>query len=255
MLEFRRALISAVAMIALASPAFAEWGDLKIKFKLTKATPAKAPAPIIGAGEANAGVPFDATAVGPALEVPNVMVWLHTAEPAKFEVHPELAEKTAIQKPHLQIKGGHFAPHCLIVTAGQTLNLTNEDAIGYNPRIEFAANPSFNPLMPAGSAFEAAIMKVERRLAPASCSIHFWLQGWVMVAPTPYHAVSDPTGAITIKDLPVGKWEFKFWHEVHGAIANVERAGKSEKWPRGITSITIAKGENDLGEILIVPKE
>lgn len=235
-----------IAVATFSSAALAERGDLKIKFKLTRAM-AKAPPAIKGV--------FDPGEVGPDLEVPNVMVWLHTNDPGKIKVHPALAEKTAIQKPHLEINSSRYVPHCLIITAGQTLNMTNVDAIGYNPLLAFSANLPINVLLPAGGVVEKPILKAERRPAGISCSVHPWMQGWLMVAPTPYHAVSNAEGTITIKDLPVGKWEFKVWHEVHGYIGKVERGGKLEIWNKGTVSLSIAEGENDLGEIKIVPKE
>ncbi len=39
------------------------------------------------------------------------------------------------------------------------------------------------------------------------------MRGWLLVRDTPYMAVTDQQGRFQIKGLPVGQWEFAFWHE------------------------------------------
>lgn len=252
---FRTGLIALAAVATLASSASAEWGDLKIKFKLSKALPPRKIEPIKPLNGCKEAPGFDAAAVGPQLEVPNIMMWLQADDPAKVNVHLDLVKKTTAEKALLDNKDCLFVPHCLIATAGQTLRVTNSDAFGHNSKIEFGANTAENPQIPAGGAIEKVVKKAEKRPATVMCGSHPHMTAWIMVAPTPYHAVSGPDGTITIKNLPVGKWEFKVWHEVHGNIAKVVRSGKPENWTKGVTAISIAAGENDLGEIQIVPKE
>lgn len=252
---FCTGLIALAAVATLASSASAEWGDLKIKFKLAKELPKKDVEPVTRVGPCGDVPVFDQTAVGPALEVPNVMVWLHASDPSKVAVHPALADKAATEKAELAIEGCRYVPRCLIATAGQTLHLTNRDAYGYNPSVDFFANRSVNVLLQAGHEIEIPLGKAERRPAGAKCAVKPFLEGWIMVAPTPYYAVSNDEGAIMIKDLPVGDWEFKFWHEAHGFISKVVRNGEEEEWPKGRRTISIVQGENDLGEIKIIPKE
>lgn len=247
-------LLVAFAATALGERARAEWGDLKLVLKLSKDVPKKPVAPIGAVGGCAAGPGFAPAAVGPKLEVPNVLVWLSADDPAKVPVHPDVAAKLT-EQPRLDNKGCLFVPHCLIATAGQTLLLTNSDPFGHNSKLDFAVNTPENPIIPAMGSVKKPVPKIEKRPTPVSCGIHPHMTGFVMVAPTPYHAVSGADGVVHIKNVPVGKWEFKFWHEVHGNIAKVERAGKPEAWAKGVTAINIVAGENDFGEIKIVPKE
>lgn len=239
---------------AVSSSAFAEWGDLKIKFKLTRKMSKEHAMALDEHKDCKGNAVFDPYATGPNLEVPNVMVWLEIADAHKVRVHPALAEKTATETPTIKIEGCQFRPHCFFATAGQTFVVTNEDAFGHAPHLSLQVNRSISPIIPATKTFEKKVAKAEKRPTPIACNIHPFMVGYVMVAPTPYHTVSDVDGTVTIKDLPVGKWEFKFWHEVHGNIAKVVRGGKPETWTKGVAAISIAKGENDLGEIQIVPK-
>jgi hypothetical protein len=253
--NLERAVVVLVLTITSASPVFAQWGDLKIKFKLTKAMPLEAVAAPKQHPDCTDVPVFDSKAVGPNLEVPNVMMWLNVSDASTVKVHPTLAEKTAAEKPTLKMRGCQILPHCLFATAGQTLLISNEDAFNYRPYLGLVANVPVSPIIPGGRTFEKEVMKAEKLPQMIVCNIHPNSFGYVMVAPTPYHGVSDAEGVVTMKDLPIGKWEFKFWHEVHGSIASVVRGGQPETWPKGVTSIAIAEGENDQGEILIVPKE
>ncbi len=242
--------------VVISSSAFAEWGDLKITFKLTKEVPTqKKQVPAEDLKGCEATTYFDPVAVGPYLEVPNVMVWLHTDDVALVPIHPDVTKAAKETKPLLRAEDCQFVPHCLMASTGQTVLFEGTDSVAHAWNPHFQANVKFQRLIPSASKDEWLVAKPESRAIPVDSPLYPWMSAWIMVAPTPYHAVSDAGGVITIRNLPVGKWQFKFWHEVHGNIAKVVRSGKPESWTKGVAAISISKGENDLGEIQIVPKE
>jgi hypothetical protein len=39
------------------------------------------------------------------------------------------------------------------------------------------------------------------------------MEGWIVIFPTPYFAVTDENGNYTIKDVPEGTYTLKTWHK------------------------------------------
>ena len=68
-------------------------------------------------------------------------------------------------------------------------------------------------------------------------------------------AVSDADGRVHIENLPVGNWTFQVWHEQAGYIGNVSLGGKPVSWKQGRMSLTIRRGENDLGDVAIAASQ
>lgn len=48
------------------------------------------------------------------------------------------------------------------------------------------------------------------------CSMHPYMQNWGYAVDNPYYAVTDATGAFSIKDLPPGTYRLKAWHPILG---------------------------------------
>jgi hypothetical protein len=80
---------------------------------------------------------------------------------------------------------------------------------------------------------------------------HDWLRAEFYLADTPYAAVSDEEGRFTIKNVPVGTWEFNAWHSQASSIDKVFIDAKPVKWTRGSFSFTIYSGKNSIGAVEI----
>ena len=80
------------------------------------------------------------------------------------------------------------------------------------------------------------------------------MKGWAVIHENPYMAVTDKDGKFEIKNLPVGKWQFMFWQEAAGWLAEVKRDGQEETWRRGTIELDIKPGQNDLGKIVVSPE-
>ncbi len=147
-----------------------------------------------------------------------------------------------------------FDPHVALIWTGQKVVIGNSDPIGHNVNLTSNDSEAFNETIPSGGTIEKTFAKSKRMPVSISCSIHPWMKGWVMVRDNPYMAVTDKDGKFEIKNLPVGKWQFMFWQEMAGYVAEVKRNGKPEKWRRGILEVEIKPGKNDQGEIVVNPE-
>ncbi len=85
-----------------------------------------------------------------------------------------------------------------------------------------------------------------------ACSIHPWMNGYLVLRGNPYMAKSDEDGRLTITNLPAGEHVFQVWHERCGYLRDV-RFGPLATDARGRLTITIREGENNLGELLVSP--
>lgn len=69
----------------------------------------------------------------------------------------------------------------------------------------------------------------------------------------PNGAVSDSHGKFSIRQLPVERWRFRIWQEQLWWISNSAGDDRTEAWEKGYVEIAIGEGENDSGEIRLLP--
>jgi len=239
-----------VAMAALANAQ--EWGDLDGTFVLKGAAPTPAKLQITKdiefCGKHN--LVDESVVVGQGGALANVVVYLF--DTAKPKIHPDY-EKTAKAEVVLDNKDCHFQPHVQGIRVGQTLLLGNKDPIGHNTKADFFENTPFNDLIPAGGQVKKTFAKEEKAPSPLSCSIHPWMNAYVIVREDPYFAVSDKDGKILIKNLPAGEHTFVVWSNKF--ISNVTVNGKAPMpaWARGRVKVNIKAGMNSLGKVEVTP--
>lgn len=184
-------------------------------------------------------------------ELANVFVWVRTSGVA---VHPDFA-KTAKDTIKFDNKFCRFAPHAVAVRTGQTLRLANADAAGHNALARCRKNTPFNVTLPAGGQKDVVFTKAERLPFRIECAIHPWMAGWVLVQDHPYMAISAADGTFKISNLPAGvPLEFQVWQEMAGYVSDVKQDGKPASWTRGRFTKTLAKGDNDLGDLKVSEK-
>jgi hypothetical protein len=251
--RFAGVALVAFAVLFSTSIASAQWGDLKVTFKVDGKAPTMAKLKADKDAAVCGKMPlFDESfVVGEDGGIKDVIVFL-VPDKGTLQIHPDYdAEKAA--RVELDNNRCQFIPHVALVRTGQTLVLKNSDPVGHNSKLDFLVNTPQNPIIPAKSEFPvkpADLAKPERRATPVSCSIHPWMTAWVLVQDHPYMATSDENGELVIKNLPVGKHTFQFWQE---SVGNVSAPGKL-KFNKGKVEIEIKEGENDLGELKIKPK-
>lgn len=242
----------------------AEWGDLTGRFVYAGTPPAPeklkitSDQPVCGKHDLlSETLVVDAKSKG----VQNIVVYLYQNKATgrstpydKLEV-PIHDDYLALEKEPVKIDnlGCRFEPHIALVWTRQKVLLGNSDPVGHNVKIDCQVNDTPNEMIPSGGTVERSFASPERMPAPVSCSVHPWMKAYVVVRDTPYMAVTDKEGRFTLKNLPVGEWQFMFWQERAGYVSEVTIGGKAEQWKRGIKTITIKPGTQDLGDVSLSP--
>lgn len=175
----------------------------------------------------------------------NVAIWLSTKG---IEAPSETPTTPAV----IDNKECRFTPHVLLLRAGQPLEIKNSDALGHNTKGTPRNNAEFNVLIPAnGSQTIKNLTRAERQPFEVQCSIHPWMNAWIVLLDGPFAAVSGPDGSFEIKGLPEGKkLEFLVWQEKARYLKNVG-VGSAKTSAFGKFSLTLKAGENDLGTIKV----
>lgn len=243
-----------VALLATAGSAVAQdWGNVKIKFSYEdKDFAAKKLVPDKDVAFCGPKMLKDESlVVGKDGGLQNVVVYLLPAVGKKVPVHPDY-EKTATGEVKVDNIGCRYEPHVAVIRTTQKLVLGNPDPIGHNVKGDLFNNGSFNELIPAkGELKKNPFAKAETQPSPLTCSIHGWMNGWLLVKDDPYAGVSNEAGEVVISNVPAGTWNFVVWQEKAGYVDKVKQGSKEVEWKRGRMSVTVKKGENDLGSFVV----
>lgn len=114
-------------------------------------------------------------------------------------------------RPVIRQHGAHFVPDFLVVTAGQTVEMPNDDFIFHNV-FSFSRPNDFDlGVYPAG---ERRTVSFEHPgVVKLYCSIHESMSGAVLVAPSPWFATVSASGDYRIAGVPPGRYELTVWNE------------------------------------------
>jgi plastocyanin len=108
-----------------------------------------------------------------------------------------------------------FNPHVTVVQVGTTVEFLNSDPVGHNvywPSVSGNKKLAHNlGTWPKGE--KKAFQFNDPGVVSLLCNVHPEMNGYVIVSPTPYFAVTDKSGNYEIKNVPVGKYTLKSWSE------------------------------------------
>src|SRR5215467_6809340 len=108
-----------------------------------------------------------------------------------------------------------FIPHVVVVLKGTTVDFLNSDPVGHNvywPSISGNKKLAHNlGTWPKGE--KKPFQFNDLGVAALLCNVHPEMSGYVVVAPTPYFALTDKDGNFEIKNVPPGKYTLKTWSE------------------------------------------
>ncbi len=169
---------------------------------------------------AKAGIPNDKLVIGEGNGVANVFVFLPKAPPG-VPVPPPSDEAVKFDQ-----KDCRFFPHALVLRAGQTLKILNDDSVSHNTHTYAArSDVNFNKIIPphftAGEDFK--YQKSEAKPVEVKCDIHTWMRAYQMPLDHPWAAVTGPNGEFEIKNVPAGTYKFQVWHEGAGGGGYLDR--------------------------------
>jgi len=128
--------------------------------------------------------------------------------------NPPAAPSTAVT---FNQQGCMYHPAVVALRVGQPLKILNSDDTMHNVHSLSKVNPGFNNAMPTkGQTIEKKFGKPETMIR-VKCDVHTWMNAYINVLEHPYYAVTDSSGAYTIKDLPDGEYTIEAVHGKLGA--------------------------------------
>lgn len=166
-------------------------------------------------------------------ESSGVVVWLapldRTAPPASDQG----------KKPQVLQKNKAFHPHLTVVRVGSVVDFPNGDPFFHNVFSLFDGKRFDLGLYEAGAT--NSVRFDHPGVSFLFCNIHPEMSAVVVAVDTPYYAVSNNNGAISIPGVPDGTYELHIWYErsLPGALKSLTH------------TVHLTGGSRDLGAITI----
>jgi plastocyanin len=151
----------------------------------------------------------------------NVVVWLTPADSSSGNNLPPAPPAL----PHAQLlqKDKSFKPHILVIPAGTVVDFPNRDPFFHNVFSYFEGKRFDLGLYESGSS--RSVRFDHPGISYIFCNIHPEMSAVVVAMSTPYYAVSDRAGQISIPEVPAGRYILHVWHErsLPDVLKNVTR--------------------------------
>ena len=123
----------------------------------------------------------------------------------------EPAPTNGAPRQQLVQKNKSFNPHLVVVQVGSSVAFPNKDSFFHNVFSLFDGKRFDLGLYEAGSS--RAVVFDREGISYIFCNIHPEMSAVVVSLKTPYYGISDARGAVSIADVPPGRYELHVWHE------------------------------------------
>jgi len=159
-------------------------------------------AAITSASFANAGTVSGTVTTAEELKTESaVVVWIEGIE------DPKIPETEASMS---QI-GAQFSPAFMVVVAGQSVDMPNDDDIAHNV-FSYSKPKNFNlGIYPKGQS--KSVKFDQPGVVDVFCSMHKSMKAKILVVGSPFYNSSKMGKEFEIKDIPAGDYELKVWHK------------------------------------------
>ena len=119
------------------------------------------------------------------------------------------------QEPVMDQKGLMFQPHIIVVQQGTTVQFLNSDSVAHNVFwISVGGNKKLGHNLGTWPQGQRRPFKFDNPGAiPLLCNVHPEMSGYIVVAPTPFYALTDKSGEYKIENVPDGSYTVIGWHE------------------------------------------
>jgi plastocyanin len=177
----------------------------------------------------------------------NVAIWL---TPVNDSNEPVPATRTIPTRQNLQLiqRNKSFQPHVLVIPAGSTVEFPNKDPFFHNVFSLFDGRRFDLGLYEGGSSSSARFE--HPGVSFLFCNIHPEMSAAVVVVDTPYFALSNRAGLISIPGVPDARYLLHVWSE-HSSVdelKNLERVIVVSDTTRSLEPLKILdKGDFKLG--------
>src|SRR5271166_410270 len=162
-------------------------------------------------------------------KIPATVVWL---TPMAGEATTALPPSTNLR---LVQKNKSFEPHILVVPAGSVVEFPNRDPFFHNVFSLFEGKRFDLGLYESGTTRFVQFDKPG--ISFIFCNIHEQMSAVVIALATPYYAIADARGDLSIPNVPPGRYELQVFHS---AVAPDALRALSRE-------ITVAPGDTSLG--------
>jgi plastocyanin len=142
-----------------------------------------------------------------------ILGWSHKSSPQQPAVVwlEGIQGKPSAHESVMAQHGGQFVPPFLIVVAGQTVTMPNEDDVAHNVYSRSVAKPFDLGYYAKG---ELKTVTFDRPgLVEVFCLIHSFMRAKILVVPNPYYATIEEDGTFRIRDVPAGTFTLSSWAE------------------------------------------
>lgn len=137
----------------------------------------------------------------------NVVVWL-----SPLDSTPGLSAGVATaQSPQLVQHNKSFDPHILVVKVGTVVQFPNRDPFFHNIFSLYDGKRFDLGLYEAGTT--RSVRFDRPGVSFLFCNIHAEMSAAVVAVDTPYFAISDHLGRVTIPNVPDGRYDLHVWYE------------------------------------------
>lgn len=114
-----------------------------------------------------------------------------------------------------------FLPFVTVVSDKRRVTVFNRDPVSHDIQ-GYAYDQSgvdivmHRPALHVSGTTDIVQLVKGRKVFTMQCGMHPYMQNWGYAIDNPYYAVTGPTGAFTIGDLPAGTYHVKAWHPILG---------------------------------------
>jgi plastocyanin len=102
-----------------------------------------------------------------------------------------------------------FVPHILVVQKGTEILFPNHDRVSHHV-YSFSPAKTFELPLYKGNT-HAPVLFEKSGLVVLGCNIHDEMLGYIIIVDTPYFAMTDERGAVTLDGLPAGQYTVNAW--------------------------------------------
>ncbi len=104
-------------------------------------------------------------------------------------------------------KDAKFTPALLVLTAGQTVDMPNDDDIFHS--VFSYSRPNDFKFEPYPKGHSRSIKLEHPGIVKIYCSIHEKMNATIVVSPTPHHVTVNKATRFTISDVPPGRYRIR----------------------------------------------
>ena len=173
--------------------------------------------PVTHECRAHGDVPSERIMVDGQGGLKNVFVYVHSRGLRGWSF------RTPTEAIFLNQEGCRFDPRVQGMIAGQPMRIRNSDSFLHNVKSVPQKNDSWSIGLLGNSEVVLTTTTSNGRTLSKSevmvgirCDVHGWMSSSIGVLRHPLFAVTDETGAFTIKGVPPGTYEVRAWHVFYG---------------------------------------